>query len=99
LKTIPLAPQRSDEDQFRDIAVAIESTGYAIVSAALPELLVDALLLHCKSLHAEKFHQAGTGRAFVHQINPQVRGDKIRWFDGTHPATRAYLDWVVSRGH
>jgi SM-20-related protein len=94
LKTIPLRPQLSDEDQFKYIAANLESTGYVILPDVLPETLVDGLLLHFKSLHNAEFYQAGTGRAFNHQVNTQLRGDKIRWLEGSHPATRAYLDWV-----
>jgi SM-20-related protein len=94
LKTRPVLPQLSDEDRFRYIALQLESTGYVILPAPLPETLVDSLLLHFKSLSNDDFRLAGTGRDTDYQISRGIRGDEIRWIDGHHPATKAYLDWI-----
>jgi SM-20-related protein len=94
LKTKSLLPQLSDEDRFRQIAAQLETTGYVMLPDILPETLVDSLLLHFKSLDDAEFKQAGTGRATDYQISKGIRGDEIRWLDGYHPATRAYLDWM-----
>lgn len=94
MKTRSRLLQLSDEDRFRQIASQLETTGYAILSEALPEPLIDSLLLHFKSLNEAEFKQAGTGRADGYHVSKGIRGDEIRWLDGQHPATRAYLDWV-----
>jgi len=94
LKTTPLLPQLSDEDRFRQIAPQLEATGYVILSSALPETLVNSLLLHFKSLEDDEFRLAGTGRATNYHVSQGIRGDKIRWIDGHHPATHGYLAWV-----
>jgi SM-20-related protein len=94
LKTKPLLPLLSDDDSFRQIASQLEINGYAVLPSALPEGLVDGLLLHFKSLTDAEFKQAGTGRAHDYEVRRGIRGDSIRWLDGKHPATRAYLDWI-----
>lgn len=94
MKTASLLPRQSDEDAFRDIASKLETTGYAIVPSALPEALVDSLLLHLKSLNDADFKQAGTGRAADYEVRSGIRGDEIRWLNGEHPATKAYLEWI-----
>jgi SM-20-related protein len=94
LKPSSLLPSLSDEDSFRQIALQLETTGYAIQRSLLPEALVDSLLLHFKSLPEEDFKPAGTGRATDYQVRKGIRGDAIRWLDGHHPATQAYLDWM-----
>lgn len=94
MKTASLLPRQSDEDAFQQIALQLETTGYAILPAALPETLVDSLLLHFKSLAGEEFKPAGTGRATAYEVRTGIRGDEIRWLSGEHPATKAYLDWT-----
>jgi SM-20-related protein len=94
LKTRPVLPQLSDEDPLRQIVVQLEDTGYVILPSALPTTLVDSLLLHFKSLKDNEFRLAGTGRTTNYQISRGIRGDEIRWIDGCHPATEAYLNWV-----
>ncbi|RZM76159.1 2OG-Fe(II) oxygenase [Leptolyngbya iicbica LK] len=84
----------SGEDGFRQIAQQLATTGYVILPAALPEPLVDSLLLHFKALNSEDFKPAGTGRADDYQVRKGIRGDEIRWLDGLHPATQAYLEWM-----
>ena len=83
-----------DGDLFDDIANALFDTGYAIVPAALPPALVDALFVHFKSLDDDEFHQAGVGRESAHHVNPFIRKDEIRWIRGEHPATADYLAWM-----
>lgn len=96
MKTKSLLPLLSDEDQFRPIALQLESTGYVILPSVLPEAMVDSLFLHFKSLTDAEFKQAGTGRATDYQINQGIRGDEICWIEGEHPATHAYLDWMAT---
>lgn len=94
MKSIPLTPPQSDQDRFRQIATHLTQVGYAILPAILPEALIDALLLHVQSLSEAEFQQAGTGRDLNYQVDTLVRGDEIRWLEGSHPATRTYLDWI-----
>lgn len=94
MKTRSILPLLSDEDRFRKISLSLETSGYVVLPSVLPEALVDSLLLHFKSLTDEEFKQAGTGRSTDYQVRKGIRGDAIRWLDGKHPATRAYLDWV-----
>lgn len=94
MKTAWLLPRQSDEDRFRQLALQLETTGYAILPTVLPEPLVDSLLLHFKSLNDDDFKRAGTGRATQYEVRSGIRGDEIRWLNGQHPATQAYLDWI-----
>ncbi len=94
MKTKSLLPQLSDEDRFRQIATQLEATGYVMLPEVLPEALVDSLLLHFKSLGDGEFKPAGTGRATDYQVSRGIRGDEIRWIDGSHPASQAYLSWI-----
>jgi SM-20-related protein len=94
LKTKSSLPLLSDEDRFRHIATQLETVGYVVLPSGLPEPLVDSLLLHFKSLTDEEFKPAGTGRSTDYQVRRGIRGDAIRWLDGHHPTTRAYLDWM-----
>lgn len=94
MKTKSILPHLSDEDRFRQIAAQLETIGYVVMPSVLPETLIDSLLLHFKSLNTEEFKPAGTGRSIDYQVSRGIRGDEIRWLNGTHPAPRAYLDWI-----
>lgn len=81
-------------DIYNGIADALHSRGYAILPAVLPPALTDALFLHFKSLTDNEFHRAGIGKQIDHQVNAFIRSDTIAWLDGSHTATRDYLDWM-----
>ena len=93
-QSLPLDPDITDV--FDDIASGLVDKGYIVLPAALPTDLTDALYLHMKSLHEDKFRRAGIGRENLHHINDFVRTDEICWLTGEHPSARAYLDWMES---
>lgn len=94
MNSLPLTHGPSDGDIFDDIAVALETHGYIVLPGLFPEPLLGNLFCHRQSLDEARFCRAGIGREDGHQVNRFVRTDDICWIDGTHPATRDYLDWM-----
>lgn len=83
-----------DAGLYDGIAAALSRDGYIVLPTALPPQLIDALFMHLKSLHGDHFHRAGIGKQTDHQLNKFVRSDAITWLNGSHPASRDYLDWM-----
>ena len=80
---------------FERIAQALEGPGYIVLPEVFAPALIADLLQQVSTLDENRLHTAGIGRDAAHQINQQIRSDKILWLDETlHPAVKAYLDWV-----
>lgn len=88
--------QNSERDavHFDAIAAGLDRHGYAVIDAALPPSLTDALFIHLQSLAKEEFRHAGIGKQQEHQLNSSVRSDAISWLDGSYAASRDYLAWM-----
>lgn len=86
--------ESGEGDIFSRIAQAIEKRGYAVVDAALPTGLVDALFVHLSTLPVDAFTRAGIGREAGYQLNRFVRSDTIQWLDPGEPACGTFLDWM-----
>lgn len=76
------------------IAGGLEATGYVVTRDLLPPELLDALLVHVRSMDEAKFKRAGIGRETDFQVNNFIRTDQIHWLEGTHPATGEYFAWM-----
>lgn len=85
---------------FDNIVNDLRHSGYSIQKNALPAELSQALAVEVRSLPESHFQTAGVGRHSQHQINRQVRRDKIQWLDDTTPAQAAWLAWMTElKGH
>ncbi|MDP2609431.1 MULTISPECIES: 2OG-Fe(II) oxygenase [unclassified Oceanobacter] len=47
------------------------------------------------NLDEQKLQLAGTGREQAHQLNRQIRRDRIRWLTQENPAEKAWLDFMA----
>ncbi|MEX2366703.1 MAG: 2OG-Fe(II) oxygenase [Pseudohongiellaceae bacterium] len=82
------------DDSINLIAGALETRGYSILPAALPEGLVVSLLQHFKSLEDSDFIRAGIGREQNFQHNPFVRSDAICWLESGAGPLAGYFNWI-----
>ena len=85
----------SNEALFTIIAKDIESQGYSIRPAALPEELALSLLCYLQTVEAEKFKAAGIGRGDEYLENEFVRTDEICWITGETEVCKKWLDWSL----
>lgn len=76
------------------LADALTARGYALLPAALPPEIPEALFTCLRSFDDDALQQAGVGRARQYQLNPFVRGDEIRWLSADHSVEAAYLAWM-----
>lgn len=89
------ARQQPDEQVlFEQIAEGLESRGFVVLPAALPEFLSDSLLAYLASLRGSDFHQAGIGRGREQVRNGFVRRDRIHWIEEGNSHSRPWLDWA-----
>jgi len=82
-----------DEVLFESIAQGIESTGYVILPAALPESICTSLINHLAIIEQDRFHAAGVGRGTAQTRNKFVRRDQIFWIEEQDSASGPWLDW------
>lgn len=94
MNTSIFPPSTDVRDVGDAVAADLATDGYAIVTAALPASLLDALLAHLHALDPAAFQPAGIGRSARHQLDPSIRGDIIHWLEPDNDATRAYLAWI-----
>ncbi|WP_166804990.1 2OG-Fe(II) oxygenase [Nitrosococcus wardiae] len=94
MNTLSSITDVSESDIFNQIASAIETQGYIVLSSVLPEPLTNSLFIHLKSTKEQDFYRAGIGREFNYHVNQFVRTDQICWIDQRHSATKAYLAWI-----
>ena len=83
-----------EERLFEHLALELQSSGYAICPAALPESLGQAICEQLYGLDESEFSAAGIGRQDQHMQNEFVRTDRICWFTGETPTGRQWLDWA-----
>lgn len=66
--------------------------GWFVWPNAVSSELCQALLKETEDYHQEgDLQRAGIGRGSEHQLNGEIRRDKIKWLDGETPAQQAYL--------
>lgn len=74
------------------VLAVLPEPGWAVLPAALPSGLADALRTELRAQDAEcAFHAAGVGRGAGHQVRTAVRGDRIAWLRADWPAASVYL--------
>ncbi|SDL91231.1 2OG-Fe(II) oxygenase [Maricaulis salignorans] len=61
-------------------------------TALLTALREEAVMLW----QEDELRRAGVGRASDHELVREIRRDKTRWFDGSSPAQRGWLDFAES---
>lgn len=82
------------------IADALVDQGYYFASAPRLDLPTAALQQRIQQLDTEDaLRRAGIGRDQDHQLNSNVRGDKIRWLSHRNAAEAAYLEWMDGLRH
>lgn len=89
-----LSSKLNTELVFDRIADALIETGYAVLPAALPVSMANALLTRIASFDDAVFRAAGVGRADKFQLNSLVRNDEIRWLTSADEVEAAYLAWM-----
>lgn len=80
---------------FSDIAQGLRTQGYAIVQNDTTRQLALDLLAQVQAFENHDFHQAGTGRQQEHQLNQNIRRDRIRWLNRETPAEQRWLDFMA----
>ncbi|MCY0964221.1 2OG-Fe(II) oxygenase [Parathalassolituus penaei] len=79
---------------FTDIANDLRAQGYSIVRTEQTEGFARDLLAQLHAFEADEFHQAGTGRQQEHQLNSNIRRDRIRWLSRDTDAEVRWLDFM-----
>lgn len=80
---------------YDTIADALVDRGYYYTSTPQLSLPTAALQQRILQLDIEDaMHRAGIGRDQDHQLNSNIRRDKIRWLRHSNEAEAAYLDWM-----
>jgi len=75
-----------------DVSEALASQGFVVLPGWLEAGLITALRAELPSEGAvEGMHRAGVGRGAEHRVADAVRGDWIRWLDGSSPTQAAFL--------
>ena len=85
----------AEDALFERIAGALEARGLAVLPAALPEAIAQALLDDLAARGENAFEDAGIGRGRDTTTNPFVRRNRIAWIDEHDDATRAWTDWTT----
>lgn len=78
---------------FETIAENLEAHGYAVLPAALPEAIADALLTYQAALSERRFHRARVGRGQQQTRNQLVRKDKIHWIQEQDANAALWINW------
>jgi SM-20-related protein len=74
-------------DAAAAVVAGITERGYAVIRNALDPKDVASLRSHALALEAAgQLAPAGVGRGLARTERTDVRGDRIRWLDGTRPA-------------
>jgi SM-20-related protein len=89
---LPLVYQDS---VFSSIADNLTDRGYAILPAALPLEMADALVVEASEERIDLYSSAGIGRGTQQIQNEFVRKDEIRWINGQTPAEQQWLQWCA----
>lgn len=84
----------AEEALFARIAEGIETQGYVILPAALPETVSESLLEYLAEVEQQRFHAATIGRGQDQMRNRFVRRDRIFWIDEQHPGSTLWLAWA-----
>lgn len=82
-------------DLFTAIARGIETQGFVVLPAVLPEVLCNSLLNYLAALEPGQFHPAGVGRGAAQTRNQLVRRDHIYWIEEEHQGSRQWLEWAT----
>lgn len=88
-------PLVSQDSVFSDIAENLTKRGYAILPAALPLDLADALYIEASEVRTDLYSAAGIGRGTQQIQNEFVRKDEIRWINGQTTAEQQWLHWCA----
>jgi len=85
-----------DESLLDLIADALVEQGYCVINDALPQALLDQLLMHFNQLQGDEFKAAGIGRQTDFQVQETIRSDKIHWIQPKVEITAEFLGWMDS---
>lgn len=89
--TLEISPERIDE-----LLDALVEKGWFEWPHAVSDELCQALLDEVETYDEEgALQRAGIGRGEVHQLNQEIRRDKIKWLDGTTLAQTTYLQQMA----
>lgn len=84
------------EAQLDTIADALAEQGYYVLDDALPNDLLNALLMHFNREQAYGFKPAGVGRQSDFQLQETIRADKIQWLHSNTETSAEFLQWMDS---
>ncbi|BBN60612.1 2OG-Fe(II) oxygenase [Hydrogenovibrio marinus] len=86
----PASPE--SEASINDLLDNLVEKGWYVWPNAIEPELCQALLEEASEHHQEgELKRAGIGRGDEHQLNRDIRRDKIKWLDGSTPTQQAYL--------
>lgn len=79
-------------DTINALLDSLVEKGWFVWPNAIDPQLCQTLLFEANTFHQEgEMQRAGIGRGVEHQLNGEIRRDKIKWLDGETPAQQAYL--------
>jgi SM-20-related protein len=73
------------------VADALAEQGYIVLNEFLPAPLAQAMHHDVLSIKQQAFQSASIGRQQTHQLNSQVRSDKIHWLNEGKDPQKTYL--------
>lgn len=77
---------------FDPVLDVLPEPGFVVLPGFLPAALVTALRAELRALDsAGRCHAAGIGRGAAHQLQTQIRGDRIVWLEPGWTAAACYL--------
>ena len=83
-----------NQKTFDNIANALSQTGYMVLKNTINKNLLQSLQLRIKQIPTQLWQQAGVGRKQGHQINTDIRSDKISWITQEDPIEKEFLDYM-----
>lgn len=81
-----------NEQTLDNIADALNLSGYIILNKAIDISLLNDLQNRMLQIPVEQWKQAGVGRKEAHQLNTNIRSDKISWITQNNQTEINFLD-------
>lgn len=91
--TFDSLPLADDDDLLAQAAQALGQRGWWSGPGLLTSRQIDALVDELSQLRAsDRFHRAGIGRDLDHQVDADIRRDRIYWLDPKSPVQAGFLN-------
>ncbi len=83
-----------DAALYKQIAEKITIDGYCVLENAGLQRLTDCLRAVVNNIPERAFKPASIGRGADNTEAPDIRGDEIRWINGSDPQEQLWLQWM-----